>query len=311
MEILIETPNWLGDAVMISPSLSNLQKSFNDANFTFIGSELAIELFSDFPNLKECYSIDKSYIKNIKLLPKIGKFDLFISFRSSFRTTILKNLICADKKIQFNKRIYNSGHQVEKYNQFINQELNLNNDAGKLILHSTASRFKSNKKTIGINPGAAYGSAKRWTKEGFVNVAAKLSKDYEIILFGSTKEVDICNYIEKELIKSGAQNLTNLAGKTSIQELMENIKALDVFLTGDSGPMHIAAAFQIPTVSIFGPTKHLETSQWKNENSVIIKQDLPCQPCMKRSCPLKHHQCMKLIKPNKVIKETLSLLNKV
>jgi len=310
MEILIETPNWLGDAVMITPSLDNLCKTYKDANFTFIGKNLAIELFADFPKLKESYSIDKSYIRNIKFFSGIGKFDLFISFRSSLRTSILKNFIYADEKIQFNKRKYNSGHQVQRYNQFINEELGIKNEAGRLILHSTEPEHKGNIKKIGINPGAAYGSAKRWTKEGFVKVASSFSKEFEIVLFGSTKEFDICNYIEKELIKSGVKNLTNLTGKTSIRGLIENIKSLDLFLTGDSGPMHIAAAFQIPTVSIFGPTRHLETSQWKNKSSVIIKQDLPCQPCMKRSCPLKHHQCMKLIKPNRVIEESLKLLNK-
>jgi len=75
--------------------------------------------------------------------------------------------------------------------------------------------------------------------------------------------------------------------------------------------MHIAAAFKVPTVSIFGPTKHIETSQWKNEKSIIIKENLDCQPCMKRECPLKHHNCMELIKSEKVIKESLNLLGKI
>ena len=299
MEILIETPSWLGDAVMISPSLKNLQKSFKNANFTFIGSETSFELFSGFPNLKEYYPIDKSYIKNIKLLPKIGKFDLFISFRSSLRTTILKNLIRADKKIQFNKRIYNSGHQVEKYNQFINQELNLNNDAGKLILHSTASRFKGNKKTIGINPGAKYGSAKRWTEQGFNELIKYLSDSYHIILFRTIEESRI-----SQLLINGAdqKNVSNLIGKTNIETLVAEIADLDYFITGDSGPMHIAAAFQVPTVAIFGPTKDDETSQWMVKKSKIIKKNLDCQPCMKRDCPLGHHKCMKDISAQDVLR---------
>ena len=74
-----------------------------------------------------------------------------------------------------------------------------------------------------------------------------------------------------------------------------------MFITGDSGPMHIAASFQIPTVSIFGPTRVEETSQWKNVQSVVVKKNLDCQPCMKRTCPLKHHNCMKLIKSDDVL----------
>ena len=76
---------------------------------------------------------------------------------------------------------------------------------------------------------------------------------------------------------------------------------LDLFITGDSGPMHIAASFKIPTVSIFGPTNYIETSQWMNINSTIVKKTLDCQPCMKRTCPLGHHNCMKLIKASDVL----------
>ena len=60
--------------------------------------------------------------------------------------------------------------------------------------------------------------------------------------------------------------------------------------------MHVAAAFQVPTVAIFGPTKDKETSQWMNSKSIIVKKNLECQPCMKRTCPLQHHDCMRLIK---------------
>ena len=65
--------------------------------------------------------------------------------------------------------------------------------------------------------------------------------------------------------------------------------------------MHIASAFQIPTIAIFGPTDHLVTSQWMNNKSLIVKKDLNCQPCHKRSCPLKHNNCMKLINSSDVL----------
>lgn len=66
--------------------------------------------------------------------------------------------------------------------------------------------------------------------------------------------------------------------------------------------MHIAAAYKIPTVALFGPTKYEETSQWNNPNGYLISHDLECAPCMKRVCPLKTHECMKNIKANEVIK---------
>ena len=102
--------------------------------------------------------------------------------------------------------------------------------------------------------------------------------------------------IEKLLIKKDVKNYKNLAGKTTIPELINHISNLDLFITGDSGPMHVAAAFQVPTVAIFGPTKDGETSQWMNKKNIIVKKNLDCQPCMKRTCPLGHHDCMNLIK---------------
>ena len=87
----------------------------------------------------------------------------------------------------------------------------------------------------------------------------------------------------------------------TITELINCISNLDLFITADSGPMHLAASFQIPTIALFGPSKDDETSQWMNDNSVVVKKNLDCQPCMKRTCPLKHHNCMKLIEAQEVI----------
>ncbi len=158
------------------------------------------------------------------------------------------------------------------------------------------NRTASGKNLLGINPGASYGSAKRWYPQEFAKVANELSNEYDIIIFGGPSEKDIANDIEKSLIKNGVTNYQNLAGNTTIPELINQISGLDLFITGDSGPMHVAAAFQVPTVSIFGPTKDNETSQWMNERSIIVKKNLDCQPCMKRTCPLGHHNCMNLIK---------------
>jgi len=122
------------------------------------------------------------------------------------------------------------------------------------------------------------------------------------VIFGGPGEVDIALDIEKSLLEKGVKNYKNLAGKTTIPELINHISNLDLFITGDSGPMHVAAAFQVPTVAIFGPTKDDETSQWMNEKSLIVKKSLECQPCMERTCPLQHHNCMKLITYLEVLK---------
>jgi heptosyltransferase-2 len=214
------------------------------------------------------------------------------------RSKCLKFLISAKNKYQFDKNKYQNRHQVEKYGNFVNDSLNTKFPVEKLVLHANYSKFKiqNSKLALGINPGASYGSAKRWYPEEFAKVAAQLSDQYDIVIFGGKGEKDIAMDIEKNLIEKRVENYQNLAGNTSITELIDKISNLDLFITGDSGPMHVAAAFQIPTVAIFGPTKDDETSQWMNEKSIIVKKNLECQPCMHRVCPLKHHNCMNLIR---------------
>mgnify|MGYP000350754841 FL=1 len=174
---------------------------------------------------------------------------------------------------------------------------------GELILPIQKKRKDTKKKILGINPGATYGNAKRWYPKEFADIAIDLSSHYDVIIFGGEGEKDIALDIEMYLIEKGVSNYKNLCGKTSISELFSHISNLDLFVTGDSGPMHIAAAYKIPTVTIFGPTNDVETSQWMNEKSMIVKKNLDCQPCMKRVCPLNHHKCMKLVKASDVLRE--------
>ncbi len=306
MKILIELPTWLGDCVMATPAIENIVNFDNDVQITFIGSFVSIEALKNHPKVVKTVVLDKKYRVLYKTARNLGEFDYFFSFRSSLRTKFLKFLISADNKYQFDKNRYQYRHQVEKYNDFINDSLNINFPAGKLLL-STINSQSSTQKTVGINPGASYGSAKRWYPEEFAKVANELSDQYDIVIFGGPGEMDIALDIEKSLLDKGVKNYQNLAGKSTIPELINRISNLNLFITGDSGPMHVAAAFEVPTVAIFGPTKDDETSQWMNEKSLIVKKNLDCQPCMKRTCPLVHHDCMKLIKAVDVLDSVKSL----
>ena len=295
MKILIELPTWLGDCVMATPAIENIVNFDNDVQITFVGSFVTVEAMKSHSKVVKTVALDKKYSALYKTAKSLGNFDVFFSFRSSTRSKFLKFLISAKNKYQFDKNKYQHRHQVEKYNDFINDSLDINFPPGKLLL-STISSQSSTQKTVGINPGASYGSAKRWYPEEFAKVANELSDQYDIVIFGGPDEQDIALDIEKLLIKKDVKNYKNLAGKTTIPELINHISNLDLFITGDSGPMHVAATFEVPTVAIFGPTKDDETSQWMNEKSIIVKKNLDCQPCMKRTCPLQHHNCMNLIK---------------
>jgi len=311
MKILIELPTWLGDAVMATPAIENIVSFFNDSEITLIGSFVAIEVMKNHPKVTKHYVLDKNYLNLYSNIKSFGDFDAFFSFRSSFRSKFIKFWISAKNKYQFNKFLYSKGHQVEKYNNFINYSLNLNKSADKLVVHNKYKykyKYKdTERKLLGINPGASYGRAKQWYPKKFAKVATELSNQYDIIIFGGSGEKAVAADIEKYLIENGVKNYRNLAAKTNIQELMNCISNLDLFITGDSGPMHLAAAFKVPTVTIFGPTKSAETSQWMNQKSEIVKKNLKCQPCMQRDCPLMHHNCMKQIQVVEVLKAVIRL----
>ncbi|MDC1318125.1 glycosyltransferase family 9 protein [Candidatus Thioglobus sp.] len=303
MKILIELPTWLGDAVMATPAIENLSNFFNNSEITLIGSTVAIEALKNHPKVTKAYVLEKKYFYLYKAIKNFGQFDVFFSFRGSIRSKFIKFCISSKIKYQFDKNIYNNGHQVEKYNNFINESLKINTAASRLRLYVEKQSKNRKNKLLGINPGASYGSAKRWYPKEFANVACDLSDQYDIIIFGGPEEKDIAIDIEKYLIEYGVDNYQNLAASLTIKELIYKISDLDLFITGDSGPMHLAAAFQVPTITIFGPTNDRETSQWMNLKSVIVKKNLECQPCMKRTCPLKHNNCMKQIQASEVLQE--------
>ena len=304
MKILIELPTWLGDSIMATPAIENLLEFYPNAKIILIGSESSVELLKNHPKVTKAYVTHKNYLEIYRVSKSIANVDLYLSFRSSFRSKYLKLLIKANKKFQFNKEIYGIGHQVEKYNNFVNSIIGLNLIPGRLSIPFASKKKldkKNKKKILGISPGASYGNAKRWYPEKFADVAIELASEFEIVIMGSKNEISIASDIEQIILNKGIRNYQNLAGKTSIHELIGEIEKLDLFITGDSGPMHIAAAFNIPTVAIFGPTNSIETSQWMNEKSITLQKELDCQPCMKRVCPLNHHQCMKLISEKEVL----------
>ena len=311
MRVLIELPTWLGDAVMATPAIENLINFHKDSEVVLIGSPTPIEVFKNHPNISEMHILSKNYISLLMEARKLGKFDIFLSFRSSLRSTLLKFFISSGNKYQYKSDEFQDNHQVEKYNNFFNDSLGTNFPPGKLVIFQYSEFIINNSSLplLGINPGASYGIAKRWYPQEFAQVAAKLSSEYDIVIFGGPDEIDIAKDIEKSLIEKGVTNYQNLVGKTTIVELINQISSLDFFITGDSGPMHVAATFQVPTVAIFGPTRDDETSQWMNEKSVIVKKTLDCQPCMQRTCPLQHHNCMKLIKASDVFDSAKYLIN--
>jgi heptosyltransferase II len=318
MKLLVILPNWLGDAVMATPAIEALCRIYPEAELTLVGSFVSIEALKYHPQCKRHY-VDETkkggnrFLNTYRFAQEIGVHDMAITFRNQLHSTLL--LYWSGTPITAGRRSWHSAlllkhaikpshpsHLVEQYRDIAQSLSNEPLQLGNLQLHIPPHRYT--RPTLGINPGATYGSAKRWYPEKFADVARAFAERYDIVIFGGPNEVEMANEIESRL---SAINVTNLAGKTSIAQLCSFLGGLDLFITNDSGPMHVAAAYRVPTVAVFGPTRHLETSQWRNEKSVIVRHEMECAPCMKRECPLGHHECMKGITSNEVIEALKTL----
>ncbi|MDY6135397.1 lipopolysaccharide heptosyltransferase II [Campylobacter lanienae] len=305
MKIFIELPTWLGDGVMSSAAIANIRANFKDVDFTFFGSHASTALFEKSGNI----IIDRSKKSKFRLLylykfaKSLPKFDAFISFRSHLASKALAFFIDAPKSAIY-KTINPKDHLVIDYLNFSSKALNIDILTNKLELNFTPVKYS--KPTLGINPGATYGSAKRWYPSYFAEVATKLSGKFDIVIFGGIGESEICHQIS-EILSTNSVPHQNLCGKTTISELASYIAGLDLFITNDSGPMHIAAAFKTPTIALFGPTNFTRTSPYNNPNARLAHLSLDCMPCMKRVCPLGTHECMKALKPDMV----LNLINEL
>jgi heptosyltransferase-2 len=159
---------------------------------------------------------------------------------------------------------------------------------------------------VGVSPGAAYGGAKRWLPERFAESASYLATRLggSVAIFGAPDDADTCAGVEK-LIRGVPA--VNLAGKTSLREFIDRAAACSVFLTNDSGSMHVASALGVPTVAIFGATNHITTGPAGPLNA-IVREEVSCSPCMKRECPIEH-PCMTEVTSERVVSAALKLIN--
>lgn len=151
------------------------------------------------------------------------------------------------------------------------------------------------KPCIVVNPGAAYGLAKCWPHERFSELILKAYKQFpgvDIALIG-----DSSMYSLNENLITKAPRVLNLAGKTSIRELMLLLSHARVLVTNDSGPMHIASALGKPVLALFGSTSSERTGPY--QKGVVLQTKISCSPCYLKTCPI-DFRCMKALEVDKV-----------
>ncbi|MBZ5496875.1 MAG: lipopolysaccharide heptosyltransferase II [Acidobacteriia bacterium] len=141
---------------------------------------------------------------------------------------------------------------------------------------------------VGLNPGASYGSSKRWPTERFAAVADTLAREFgaRIVIFGAPREIQVACEVAARMISQPVV----LAGRTTLGQLMGLIRECNLFITNDSGPMHLAAALNVPQLAIFGSTSEIATGPL-SDRAQVIKHQVDCNPCFLRECPI-DFRCM-------------------
>jgi len=235
------------------------------------------------------------------------RFDLAILFQNAIEAAIIAKLAWIKNRAGYNTdgrgillthsiRVTKEARRLHhtQYYLYMLGGLGILPAAQKLSLQCTDEEMHWAKSKLGrrrwaaINPGAAYGSAKRWYPEKFGQVADALASDFGfgVVLVGGQGEVEIGREIESRVLSKPL----NLIGRTSVRQLMAVLSSVELVITNDSGPMHIAAAFDRPIVALFGPTDHLTTYPLCSR-SVLVRKETECAPCLERQCPT-DHRCM-------------------
>ena len=322
---LVIAPQWIGDAVMTEPLLRRLGKR---------GERLVVgalpwvaPVYRAMPQVDEIiefpfqhgglqFKARRSIARQVE-----GRFDTAYVLPNSLKSALLPFLASIPKRVGYLgearvgllthrlKNPKNKPPMVAFYSALSGEKEGLENDRPQLQLPAaqTAAALAALELQAGgyyvFAPGAEYGTAKRWPAIHFAELARGL--DRPAVLLGSGKEADLCQEIAGA---AGHSTCLNLAGKTPLLQAFALIAAARAVVSNDSGLMHVAAAFGVPQVAVFGSSSPLHTPPLNEKAQVLwLKQDagyqppLDCSPCFQRECPLGHTRCLYDITPQRVL----------
>jgi heptosyltransferase-2 len=317
MKILIRVPNWIGDSILALPAIESIKQNFPQAHLWIAAQELVKDLFASNSLAEGIVPLEES--KDLKSLRgtarklKSESFDTGILLTNSFVSAFLFYLAKIPKRwgyatdgrgVLLTKSVRHKDedsprHQVHYYLDLVSglglkplsQEIRLplpreEKEVARERLLSLG--LDLNRPLVIFSPGATYGPAKRWPAFRFAELAGLFQKrkNAEFLIIGSADEAEIAESIRSSMEKSPAI----LTGQTTLPQLLGLISQATLFISNDSGPMHMANALRVPVVGIFGPTDPEVTGPFE-QPSRVIKKDVSCWPCAYRKCPY-DHRCM-------------------
>lgn len=339
--IAIRIPNWIGDAVLSTPFLYFARKYLPESKIYIIMREKVKDVFLHNPWYDKIITIKgKGIFNNIRegIELRKNRFDLFFVLPDSFSSALNAYFTGAKVRVGYKKECRNIMlnlrlnqpdrviHRTYKYlnilKEFLSKYCNIKpyviekdfKRNAKVHIFLTKQELQRGKrllksirrKIIGINPNAS-AQSRRWFKERFAQLADKIIKElkYNVIFFGSKEEKNyVCN-----LLKLMTQKAYNLAGKINLREYIAILKHLDLFITNDTGPMHLANAVGTPVIAIEGAADVRETGMFNKNKRIYINKHLSCSPCVRNVCPY-NYECLYAIEVSDVFKSVKKILQK-
>jgi heptosyltransferase II len=314
--VAVRATNWLGDAVMTLPALRAVRGIFSHAHLAVIARPSVAGIYARESYVDEVIIYSRSRSACAAQLRE-KRFDAAILFQNAFDAALLTWLARIPERIGYRRDgrgllltraipVPEPG-EIPRHERFYYLELLRRAGLMERFPESDAIRLDGCDRAraagrerlaamgiegpaIGISPGAAYGGAKRY--ERFAEVGQALSPA-NFLVFGAPSEQDLCASVAAQI--PGAHNL---AGRTTLAEFIELAAACRVFLSNDSGAMHVASALGVPTVTVFGATDDTTTGP-TGPLARIVREHAECSPCLLRECPI-DHRCMTRVAPERV-----------
>jgi ADP-heptose:LPS heptosyltransferase len=314
--ILIRSSNWLGDAVMSSLAVRAIKQGRPDARVTILTRDKLADFWRSVPEVDEVIGVpDDAGVFKVAWRIR-GRFDVAVLFPNSARSALEVWLAGIRRRVGY------LGHNREwMLNQVIREpkkEMRPRHHAARYLriaekmgapsipLSFPTAPCPPGSIRIGICPGAEYGGAKRWLPGRFRKVMQRVGEqiDCTFVVVGVGRDEPIA----RDLLKGFDGKVENLVGRTSLAQLIEELRGMQLLVTNDTGTMHLAASLGVPTIALFGSTEPTLTRPLGADHS-IIRHQVECSPCYQRECPI-DFRCMQAITPDEVAEAVLDLVKR-
>ncbi len=326
MKILVRLPNWLGDLVMSAGFLEHLTKVYTGAQVDVIAKKGIHQLTAYFNGINDVYVFDKQEYPGLKGAAKFGiqirqkhQYDIAFCLPESFSSAMMLWQTKAKQRVGFGKELRSfmlthsyskpkGMHRVEEYIYLLEKYSRIACSTPKVHLKNTFTQHP-NRILINVNSEA---DSRRLPVQKAISIIDKIrsNTDADLILVGSPKEVPHVTAVFEGL--ADKHGISNLAGKTNMDELIVLFSQSKVMLTTDSGPMHLANALGVHTVALEGASDEKNTAPYNKERSSLIRYGkLPCEPCVKNTCRFGQPECLLRMDESVIVKAVLNALKQL